>query len=79
VTWLLPAWDGPDPAGRVLPEWAQDLSRTCTQYNFTTQLVSEGRSVMARRISGTGPLLVMTRSEDEMRAALGLQPRKPRS
>jgi hypothetical protein len=76
VTWLLPTWDGADPAGPVLPEWAEHLSRTCTGYVFTTQLVSEGRSVMARRTSGTGPLLVMTRSEDEMRAALGLQPRK---
>jgi hypothetical protein len=77
VTWLLPAWEGADPAVRALPEWAADLSRTCTGYVFTTQLVSEGRSVMARRVSGTGPLLVMTRSEDEMRAALGLKPRKP--
>jgi hypothetical protein len=76
---MLPAWEGADPWGRVLPEWAEDLSRTCTGYVFTTQLVSEGRSVMARRVSGTGPLLVMTRSEDEMRAALGLEPRKPPS
>jgi hypothetical protein len=76
VSWMLPPWESADPAGRVLPEWAADLSRACTGYVFTTQLVSEGRSVMARRVSGTGPLLVMTRSEDEMRAALGLKPRK---
>jgi hypothetical protein len=74
---MLPNWDGTGTTGSPLPPWAQELIRSCDRYTFTTTQVREGRSVEARRISGTGPMLVITHSEDEMRAALGLKPRKP--
>lgn len=72
MTGVPPPWD---TAGTptLLPQWAEDLSRTCQRYIFSTQLVYCGRSVVARRISGTGPELVITRSEDEMRTAIGLK------
>jgi hypothetical protein len=73
---LLP-WDGAGAPGTLLPEWAYQLSRRCTRYNFSTQWVHAGRSVVAVRVSCTGPALVITRDEDEMRAAIGLRPREP--
>jgi hypothetical protein len=76
VTWILPDWDGAGAKTGLLPPWAQELTRSCDPYTFTTTQVREGRSVVARRISGTGPDVVITRSEDEMRAALGLTPRE---
>lgn len=66
------------PTG-VLPEWAEQLAQSCSQYRFSSQQVHEGRSVVATRAAdGPGPLLVITRSEEEMRAALGLRPRPAR-
>jgi hypothetical protein len=72
---MLPDWDGPAAKRGLLPPWAQELIRTCDRYTFTTTQVYQGRSVLARRISGTGPDVVITRSEDEMRDALGLKRR----
>ena len=73
---LLPDWDGAG-VGRLLPEWAHELSRTCRTHTFTTMQVYDGRAVVAvQAVDGSGPLLVVTRHEDEMRAALGLKPRE---
>jgi hypothetical protein len=55
----------------ALPEWARELSESCSLYAFTTMRVHEGRAVVATRTrDGTGPLLVITADETEMRAAL---------
>jgi hypothetical protein len=63
----------------ALPEWAESLGRSCGRYKFTTQQVYDGRSVVATKTGdGPGPLLVITRIEEEMRAALGLRSREPR-
>jgi hypothetical protein len=77
VSWMLPDWDGAAAKAGLLPPWAQELTRSCDRYTFTTTEVHEGRSVVARRISGTGPDVVITRNEQEMREALGLKPREP--
>jgi hypothetical protein len=77
VSWLLPDWDG-SGANRVLPRWAAELAGTCEAYAFTTMQVHEGRAVVAVKTGdGSGPLLVITRDEDEMLTALGLKPRMP--
>ena len=68
----------PGPMNAALPEWAQALSESCSLYAFTTMRVHEGRAVVATRTgNGTGPLLVITADEAEMRAALSLQPNPP--
>jgi hypothetical protein len=60
----------PWPAN-LLPAWAETLARSCAGYAFTTQQVREGRSVVATRTGdGPGPVMVITASEAEMRAAL---------
>jgi hypothetical protein len=76
VTVFLPEWDGGGTRG-LLPDWALKLSQRCTRYTFTTTCTHGGRfAVVAERVTGTGPSVVITSSEDEMRAALGLKPRK---
>jgi hypothetical protein len=74
---MLPDWEGAG-MGRLLPAWAEELSRTCRTHTFSTMQVSDGRAVVAVQAGdGSGPLLVVTRHEDEMRAALGLKAREP--
>jgi hypothetical protein len=74
---MLPDRDGA-AAKRVLPEWAEELTRSCDRYTFTTMQVHTGRAVVATKSGdGTGPLLVITSNEAEMRKALGLKLRKP--
>src|SRR5919204_2143841 len=64
--------------GGALPGWAAELAEACGGYTFMTARVHDGDAVEARRAGdGTGPLVVITGSEEEMRAALGLTPRKP--
>jgi hypothetical protein len=73
---MLPDWDGVTARDGLLPPWAQELARSCDRYTFTTTQVHAGRAVVAvKSDAGTGPVLVITRSEDEMRGALGLKPR----
>ena len=74
---MLPDGDGAG-TGRLLPLWAENLTRTCgDRYTFSTMQVYDGRTVVAVKTGeGSGPLLVVTRSEDEMRMALGLKPRQ---
>ena len=77
MTGILLSWDAMPTAGRLLPAWAEQLSRSCDRYTFSTMQVYEGRAVVAVRTgAGTGPLLVVTSDEDEMLIALGLKPRK---
>jgi hypothetical protein len=72
---MLPDWDGAGTHGSLLPSWAQELTRTCSWYTFTTMLVHGGRAVVAAKSGdGAGPLLVVTASEEEMLVALGLKP-----
>jgi len=54
----------------VLPEWAMRLADECPNYQFGRQRTANGSSVVAERIGGTGPLVVITAHEDEMRQAL---------
>lgn len=75
---MLPDWDGAAAKRGLLPPWAQKLTRTCDRYTFTTTQVHGGRAVVAAKSGdGTGPLLVITASEDEMLLALGLKPPGP--
>lgn len=54
-----------------LPEWATELADACTGYQFATYLTFHGRAVVAERVAaGSGPLVVITSEEREMRAAL---------
>jgi hypothetical protein len=56
-----------------LPAWAEQVAGLCPRYEFTTQWVGDGRSVVAYRLEdGPGPWLVVTPVEAEMRQALGL-------
>jgi hypothetical protein len=74
---MLPDWDGAGAPNGRLPEWAEELSRACPRYVFSSTTVWNGRAVVAVLTgAGSGPLLVITRDEDEMRAALGLKPRR---
>jgi hypothetical protein len=72
---MLPDWEGAGAKAGLLPPWAQELTRSCDRYTFTTTQVHGGRAVVAIK-SGeiTGPLLVITSNEQEMREALGLKP-----
>ena len=73
-----PLTDGAGVKSSLLPPWAQELTRTCGWYTFTTMLVRDGRAVVAAKSGhGPGPLLVITGSEDEMLTALGLKHREP--
>jgi hypothetical protein len=76
VTWL-PDWDRAGTLNRLLPDWALELSRTCPRYTFATMQVHEGRAVVATLVDGTGPMLVVTRNEDEMRRAIGCNQSDP--
>jgi hypothetical protein len=71
--------DGAGAQGSLLPGWAQVLRRDLEQrYTLTTMLVHDGRAVVAIKSgSGPGPLLVITRDEDEMLTALGMKPPEP--
>jgi hypothetical protein len=62
----------------TLPAWAEELAGSCLQYTFTTMRIHDGRRavVAAKSGDGSGPLLVVTTDEGEMRAALGLKPRE---
>ena len=81
VTGMLPSWDQAGMVNRLLPEWALVLKRLCgDRYAFSTMQVWEGRAVVAVKTGGgTGPLLVVTSIEDEMRQALGLKSSRPPS
>jgi hypothetical protein len=81
VTGMLPSWDGAGTVNRLLPEWALALTRSCgDRYAFSTMQVWEGRAVVAVKTGdGAGPLLIITRNEDEMRQALGLKSSPPPS
>jgi hypothetical protein len=75
---MLPDWEGAGGTGGLLPLWAQELTRSCDRYTFTSTQVHGGRAVVATRSGDvTGPLLVITSNEQEMREALGLKPREP--
>jgi hypothetical protein len=57
----------------VLPSWAENVAGLCLGYEFTTQWVGDGRSVVACRLDdGPGPYLVITSDKAEMLNALGL-------
>jgi hypothetical protein len=60
--------------GYGMPGWARRLASAVPGYTFTSCLVSGGRhAVAAERTGGTtGPVIVITDDEDEMRAALGV-------
>jgi hypothetical protein len=74
---MLPDWGGAATTNGVLPPWAQELTRACDWYTFTTMQVHEGRAVVAIKSGDhSGPLLVITSNEEEMRDALGLKPRR---
>ena len=75
MSWL-PDWDMTDvQRGSMLPFWAHELSRDLEgRYRLTTMQVYDGRAVVAVRVDGAGPLLVVTGDEGEMRQALGLKP-----
>jgi hypothetical protein len=66
-------------SGITLPEWAERLADECPGYRFSRQRTWGGLSVVAERNAGTGPILVITADEDEMRSALGLRARHPMS
>jgi hypothetical protein len=59
------------PIGKTLPGWVSELARDCPGYKFRTQLTYHGRSIVAEQVhDGTGPVVVVTPYEQEMRAAL---------
>jgi hypothetical protein len=72
-------WPSRPEISRRLPGWARDMAGQYPAYEFAPCVVSRGRSVAAVRMRpGDGPRVVITSSsEDEMREALGLKPRKP--
>lgn len=78
---MLPDWDGALTQGSLLPPWATELARTLQgRYTLTRMQVWSGVSVAAVKSGdGRGPSLVVTDDEEEMRAALGLEPHKPQS
>ena len=56
-----------------LPEWARALAAQCPEYTFSRCELFRRNSVAAVRAApGTGPDVVITSDEAEMRAALGL-------
>jgi hypothetical protein len=62
----------PPDIGRKLPGWARDMAGQYPAYRFATCDVFRGRAVAAVRMQpGTGPHVVITSHESEMRAALG--------
>ena len=61
----------PDMSAR-LPAWARAMARQYPAYAFARCDVFRGRAVAAVRMQpGTGPRVVITSREKEMRAALG--------
>jgi hypothetical protein len=62
----------PPDIGRTLPGWAQVMAGQFPAYTFATCDVFRGRAVAAVRMRpGSGPHVVITSRETEMRAALG--------
>jgi hypothetical protein len=56
-----------------MPRWATRLASVVPGYRFSTVRVWDRRPVAAERVSGTtGPIIVITSDENEMRAALGM-------
>ena len=57
-----------------IPEWARRLASAVPGYEFKSYLLSgDRRSVAAERVKGTtGPVIVITSDEKEMRTALGV-------
>jgi hypothetical protein len=65
--------DGCPPGWARLPDWAKALSDVYRRYTFARCDVFRGTAVAAvRSAPGTGPMVVITDSETEMRTALGL-------
>lgn len=57
----------------ALPDWARELAGECPVYAFAPCDVFRCRAVAAVRMSpGTGPYVVISSDEREMRTALGL-------
>jgi hypothetical protein len=53
--------------------WVGQLARDCTGYEFSIYRTFRGRAVIARQVKdGTGPVVVITPDEPEMRRALGV-------
>jgi len=56
-----------------MPGWATRLASVVPGYRFSTVRLWDRRPVAAERVSGTtGPVIVITSDENEMRAALGV-------
>lgn len=56
-----------------MPGWATRLASAVPGYRFSTVRLWDKQSVAAERVSGTtGPVIVITSDENEMRAALGV-------
>jgi hypothetical protein len=56
-----------------MPGWAKRLASVVPGYRFSTVRLWDRHSVAAERVSGTtGPVIVITSDENEMRAALGV-------
>jgi hypothetical protein len=67
------AWGARDALPNGLPEWARALAAQCPGYTFSRCELFRRNSVAAVRAApGTGPDVVITSDEAEMRAALGL-------
>lgn len=59
----------------ALPDWVKPLAKLRPSYAFASCDVFRGRAVAAVRMApGTGPHVVITGNECEMRAALGVPP-----
>jgi hypothetical protein len=56
-----------------MPGWATRLASVVPGYRFSTVRLWDRHPVVAERVSGTtGPVIVITSDENEMRAALGV-------
>lgn len=67
------AWGARAAMLDVLPEWARELAAQCPDYTFSQCELFLRKSVAAVRAApGTGPDVVITSDEAEMRAALSL-------
>jgi len=67
------AWGARAALPDGLPEWVRALAAQCPEYTFSRCELFRRNSVAAVRAArGTGPDVVITSDEAEMRAALGL-------